>query len=76
MIFLNLHLDFLGKIIDYYHHSKKFYVERDFKYNSFTNIVRQICKSNDITFTSQIKYNESRYNIDYFVYFVPVKIDI
>jgi hypothetical protein len=73
MIFLNLHKEFLEKITEYYHSSKKFYVEREFKYNSFTNIVRQICKANDIIFTSQIKYNESKYHIDYFVYFTSLK---
>lgn len=69
MVFLGLHTEFLEKMVEYYHSSKRFYIEREFKYNSFTNIVRQICKANDITFTSQIKYNESKYNIDYFVYY-------
>jgi hypothetical protein len=70
MMFHKLHLDFLKKIVDYYHASKQFYIERKLTYNSFTNIVRQICKSNGVTFTSQIKYNESQYNIDYFVYLI------
>lgn len=61
--------EFLEFIKPYYQESKKFYVEREFTYNSFVNIVRQICKSNDIMFTSKIKYNESKYNIDYFIYF-------
>ena len=68
MKFHNLHEAFLNTIIEYYHYSKKFYVEREFTYNSFTNIVRQICKLNNIMFTSQIKYNESKYNIDFFIY--------
>jgi hypothetical protein len=67
-----LNAKFLEKVIEYYHSSKKFYVEREFKYNSFTNIIRQICKANNITFTSQIKYNESKYNIDYFVYYTSI----
>lgn len=65
----NLHVRFIDEIIDYYHLSKRFYVEREMTYNSFTNIVRQICKSNDIMFTNQIKYSESSYSIDYLVYF-------
>lgn len=65
----NLHVQFVEDIIDYYHLSKRFYVERDMTYNSFTNIVRQICKSNDIMFTNQIKYSESSYSIDYLVYY-------
>lgn len=65
----NLHLPFIESIIDYYHLSKRFYVEREMSYNSFTNIVRQICKSNNIMFTNQIKYSESSYSIDYLVYY-------
>ena len=53
----------------YYHISKQKYLERRLTYNSFTTIIRQICKNNNIMFTSQIKYNESKYNIDYLVYF-------
>jgi len=68
MKFHNLHEAFLNTIIDYYHYSKKFYVEREFTYNSFTNIIRQICRVNNILFTSDIKYNGSKYHIIYFVY--------
>jgi len=56
-------------LLEYYHASKQFYATRKMTYNSFTNIIRQICKSNNVMFTSQIKYNESKYNIDYFIYF-------
>jgi len=69
MVFHKLHEPFLTSLYEYYHISKHFYLTRDFTYNSFTNILRQICKSNTIMFTSNIKYNESKYNIDYFVYF-------
>jgi hypothetical protein len=69
MIFHNYHVDFLKELEGFYHTSKQFYLSREFTYNSFTNILRQICKSNAIMFTSQIKYNESKYNIDYFIYF-------
>jgi hypothetical protein len=69
MIFHNLHEPFLETLSEYYHISKRFYIERKITYNSFTNIIRQICKSNAVMFSSQIKYNESKYNIDYFVYF-------
>jgi len=56
------------KLMEYYHVSKQFYLTRAMSYNSFTNIVRQICKSNGVMFTSQIKYNESKYTIEYLVY--------
>ena len=67
--FHNYQIEFLETIKSCYQESKKFYLEREFTYNSFINIVRQICKSNDVMFTSKIKYNESKYNIDYFIYY-------
>jgi len=70
MLFNNGHEDFLNFILNYYHLSKQFYVTRKITYNSFTNIIRQICKSNGIMFSSKIKYNESKYNIDFFIYFI------
>jgi len=69
LMFHNYNIGFCEKLKDYYNLSKLFYLERKMVYNSFTNIVRQICKLNNIMFTSQIKYNESKYNIDFFVYF-------
>jgi len=64
--------DFLEALTPYYQESKKLYVTRKFTYNSFMNIIRQICKSNIVMFNSSIKYNESKYNIDYFVYFKSI----
>uniref|UniRef100_A0A6C0I0Y3 Uncharacterized protein n=1 Tax=viral metagenome TaxID=1070528 RepID=A0A6C0I0Y3_9ZZZZ len=68
--FHNLHINFLESISEYYHTSKKYYIEREFTYNSFTNIVRQICKFNNIRFTSNICYNHSTYYIHYIIYFI------
>jgi hypothetical protein len=68
-LFYNLHTQLCEQLKEYYHSGKMFYIERKMTYNSFTNIVRQICKNSNIMFTSQLKYNESKYNIDYFVYF-------
>lgn len=67
--FYELSDTFIQTFLPYYKPSKKFYLERDFTYNSFTNVIRQICKSNSITFTSKIKYHESSYNIEYYVYY-------
>ena len=69
LMFYNHHTDFCNSLKEYYNLSKQFYIERKMVYNSFTNIVRQICKVNNIMFTSQIKYNESKYNIDFFIYY-------
>jgi len=69
LTFHNLCETFCSDLKIYYFASKHFYIDRKMTYNSFTNIVRQICKSNNVMFTSQIKYNESKYNINYFIYF-------
>ena len=69
MIFHEYYDEFKNNIKPYYKVNKKFYIERKLVYSSFTNIIRQICKSNNIMFTSKIKYNESIYNIDYYIYF-------
>jgi hypothetical protein len=68
LIFYNLHVGFYSELKDYYFLGKHFYLERKPSYNYFTTIMRQICKNANIMFTSQIKYNESKYNIDYFIY--------
>jgi lysyl-tRNA synthetase class I len=53
----------------YYHISKRKYLERKTNYNSFITILRQICNFNKITYTSQIKYDKSNYDIVYYIYF-------
>jgi len=68
MLFHKYHTEFIEELMNYYHSSKRYYIQRELTYNSFTTIIRQICKSNLIQFTSQIKYNSSKYNIDYFIY--------
>jgi len=69
LIFYSLHTDFCEKLKEYYHLGKQFYLTRKMKYNCITTIIRQICKLSNIMYTSQIKYNESKYNIDYLIYF-------
>ena len=69
LIYNDYHNQFVDDLVEYYHISKLFYIQRKMTYNSFTNIIRQICKTNNIMFTSQIKYNESKYSIDYLIYF-------
>jgi len=59
---------FLNECKDYYHNSKKKYVERKMNYNYFITIVRQICKFNEINFTSNIKYDKSNYELIYHIY--------
>ena len=54
MKFHNLHIPFLTSLSECYHVSKRYYIDREFTYNSFTNMVRQICKFINISFHSQI----------------------
>jgi hypothetical protein len=60
---------FFDECNKYYHISKKKYLERKLTYNSFTTVLRQICNFNNITYTSQIKYDKSTYDIMYYIYF-------
>jgi hypothetical protein len=60
--------NFFVQCDEYYHTSKKKYLERKLTYNSFTTIIRQICNFNAITYTSQIKYDKSSYDIIYYIY--------
>ena len=69
MLFNDLQQGFWESLKEYYYLGKYFYLERDMTYKSFTNIVRQICKHNNIMFTSKMKYNKSKYNIDFLIYF-------
>ena len=53
----------------YYHLSKQKYLEKKDTYKKLTTILRQICNFNKITYTSQIKYDKSSYDIVYYIYF-------
>ena len=69
ILFHKYHEPFLKRLRKHYYFSKLYYLDREFNYASFTNIVRQICKSNNVAFESKIIYQESTYTIDYFIYY-------
>jgi hypothetical protein len=69
LLYNKYHEDFCKTMLEYYHSSKAHYITREFSYKTFINVVRQICKSNDVMYGSKMKYEKSKYNIDYFVYF-------
>ena len=71
-IFTNDIENFILLCKPYYHTSKLKYLEKKLSYNSFTTIVRQICNFNGIMYTSQIKYDKSKYDIIYYIYFPVV----
>ena len=61
--------NFINFCIPFYHLSKRKYLERKLTHNSFTTILRQICKFNNIKYTSEIKYDKSTYDIVYYIYY-------
>jgi hypothetical protein len=67
-IFNNLLETFVTQCAPYYYLSKRAYLTRKLTYNSFITIIRQICNYNNITYTSQIKYDKSNYDIIYYIY--------
>jgi hypothetical protein len=61
-------IEFIKECMPYYHVSKRKYLEKKLTYNSFVTIIRQICNFNKITYTNKIKYENSQYDIVYYVY--------
>ena len=62
---------FIEQCEPFYHTSKRKYLERKLTYGSFITIIRQICNYNNIKYTSTIKYDKSKYDIYYYIYFEP-----
>ena len=60
---------FLETCKPYYHISKRKYLEKKLTFNSFITVLRQICNFNNITYTSQIKYDKSNYSMIYYIFF-------
>jgi hypothetical protein len=71
MLFHSYHTEFCETLMPYYHISKRYYLTRELTYNSFTNIVRQICKSNKHYFYTELKYDYSIYTILFFIKILP-----
>jgi hypothetical protein len=67
MVFSNKQELFLDNLLPCYHKSKQHYITRDFTYNSFVNIIRQICIYHNHSFVASKKYNHSVYNIRYII---------
>ena len=59
---------FLESCQPYYHKSKQNFVTRKQTYNTFVTVLRQICNTHNIVYTSHIKYDNSTYNINYYIY--------
>jgi hypothetical protein len=61
---------FFKDIYNHYHNSKKKYLEKKLTYNSFITVIRQICNYHKITYTSEVKYDKSVYDIIYYIDFL------
>jgi DNA polymerase III gamma/tau subunit len=68
-IYKELIQEFIQFCQPYYHISKRKYLDRNLTYNSFTTVLRQICKFNKIVYTNKIKYDKSTYSILYYIYY-------
>jgi hypothetical protein len=66
-LFKELINPFIEQCRPYYHNSKQKYLNKVTTYKSFITIIRQICNYQMITYTSQIKYDKSEYDILYYI---------
>lgn len=66
-LYTNILETFLYNITPYYHTSKAYYINRNQKYSKFTTILRHVCRSLEIPFTTEIKYLNNTYYIIYYI---------
>ena len=59
---------FIESVKPYYKKNKLSYLNRQMKYTYFLTIIRHICNSNEIKYTSSIYYNRSKHYIKYLIY--------
>ena len=69
-IFTGIIQDFFEYCKPFYFISKRKYLERELTNKSFITVIRQICKTNKITYTSDIIYNKSCYDTVYHINFI------
>lgn len=67
-LFNNTILPFVASLESYYYESKKHYITRKLDYNKFITIIRQLCNSANINYTTNMVYNNSTYEIVYYIY--------
>jgi len=59
---------FFEKLIPHYHKSKQFYLTREITFANFITVVRQICKKQNINYSSTIKYSKSSHFMEYYIF--------
>jgi hypothetical protein len=61
-------VDFLVNVAPYYHKSKQKYADiSEIAYRPTATVLRQLCKFHNIAVESNIKYDKSSYEIEYFI---------
>jgi len=68
--------DFFDQCREYYHISKRKYIDKPITYNSFVTIVRQICNFNKILYKNEIKYDRSSYDINYYIFHTNINATV
>ena len=64
---------FFDELKEYYHKSKRFYVDRSPIYKYFVTGLKQLCRQHIIPYTSRIIYVKSTYEIYYCIFYKSPK---
>jgi len=67
ILFHKIQNDWLEEIIPYYHFSKQFYATREFTFNSFITIIRQLCKIHKRNYRYTYDRNQNYKHLKYFI---------
>jgi hypothetical protein len=67
MVFHKYQEPWLDELKEYYHNSKKFYITREFNYNSFITIIRQLCKIHGKSYRYTYDRNQNYQHLKYFI---------
>ena len=66
-IFENTIDNLFESIKDYYHISKRYYIERNKTSSNVCTVIRQLCKLHNIVIISKLKYYNSTYENIYYI---------
>lgn len=67
IIFHKVYVDWLEELLPYYYNSKKFYITRNFSFNSFITIIRQLCKFFGKDYRYTYDRNQNYQHLKYFI---------
>lgn len=70
----NLFVPFIENMKECYHESKIHYLVNCNKYSKLLTIIRQICKYNNVCYTTKVIYERSKYSQIYYINMTPTKV--